>query len=79
MPLWTVVPEEYLLAESPLENASQYEEVDYAGCKILAQAVNETNYQIVRLITTNPNDYLNQELEPGKLISCRKVFEPYRE
>jgi hypothetical protein len=78
MVMWTVVPETSIFSPEPpasspvLENKP--EEIEYAGCKILAQATVAPEYQIVRLISTNPADYLNNKLEPGKIIRYKKIW-----
>jgi hypothetical protein len=83
--MWTIVPEEALfpgkddinINSQSLKNELALEEIEYDGCKVLAQAVFENQYQIVRIISTKTDDYLNNKLEPGKIIQCKKTFEAF--
>jgi hypothetical protein len=76
MVLWTVVPEESIFSaeNTAPELKNKLEEIEYDGCKILAQAKTADEYQIVRIISSNPDNYLNNKLEPGKIIRYKKIW-----
>ncbi len=50
-----------------LEEAVEYVEVNYNGMDILACKTAE-GYVLERIYSTNPNDFLNESLQPGTLL-----------
>lgn len=76
MIIWSVIPYEDIFSESSqnIQANNDVEEINYSNCRVLAKCLNKNEYQIVRLITTDPQDYLNEELEPGRMLFCRKEF-----
>ncbi|MDF2572283.1 MAG: YlzJ-like protein [Sporomusa sp.] len=74
MILWTVVPEELIYANQNQPDIA-YEEIEYSGQKIVAEQISPSEFRITRLLTTNPSDYLANELQPGTIISYKPVFE----
>jgi hypothetical protein len=77
MPDEVLFKEKDKIGNQSLQNEVTLEEIEYDGCKVLAQAVFENQYQIVRIISTKTDDYLNNKLEPGKVIRCKKTFEGF--
>jgi len=67
MILWSIVPDEIVLGNitSPLA----YEEIEYSGMKCLVEKTSPTQCRIVRLLTTDPSDYLQTELQPGTILT----------
>lgn len=47
----------------------QYKEIDYGGAKLLVEPSGGDKYRIIRLLSTNPMDYLRNELQPGTEIN----------
>jgi hypothetical protein len=74
MTLWTIVPEELIFADQN-QMPPVYEEVDCYGQKVMAERLSPTQLRVVRLLSTNPADYLSNELQPGTIISYRPVIE----
>lgn len=70
MIIYTAIPLEQVFSE---DNTSEYEifEMDYQGKKIIAEPINHHQARVVQLISSNPNDYLNPNLAPGKIIFFR--------
>lgn len=51
-------------------NNTEYQELDIGdGRKVLVERVNENQSKIVRLISTNCNDFLDPRYQPGTLIN----------
>ncbi len=67
MLLYTPLPAEQVLEGSDKE--INIEEINYKGIKIQVEDINGKNYKIMRLISSNPNDYLNPEFQPGNMIN----------
>jgi len=70
MILWTVMPIDMVFASSA--PPPQYQEIVYAGTNVLVEKISPTQCRIVRLLTTNPADYLRPEIQPGVILN----FEP---
>ena len=48
-------------------NANQ-ENVYYNGVLVTVERIAVNRYQIVNVLSTDPKDYLREELQPGKMI-----------
>ena len=68
MTLWTIVPEELILGQKP--DMSPYEEIEFAGTKMLVEKIAAGQCRIVRLLSTDPADYLRSELQPGLVLTA---------
>ncbi|KHD86553.1 YlzJ-like family protein [Heyndrickxia ginsengihumi] len=67
MILHTMMPKEMIFPTDSLEFTKQ-EMIAYNGVPILAEQV-EQGYRIIRILSSNPNDYLQAELMPGTLLN----------
>ncbi len=65
MPMDAVFPAE------PFEPV--YEEIEYLGAKMIVEKTAPDHRQIVRIISSNPQDYLRSELQPGQLIKNSRI------
>jgi hypothetical protein len=63
MVIYTVYPPEVVL-EPPQTEEKRYFTVDFEGRTFLLELV-DGQAQIVRLLSANPNDYLNPSWQPG--------------
>ena len=43
--------------------------IDYKDTRVLVQSIQEDQYQIVQLCSTNLQDFLDPELQPGAIIN----------
>lgn len=50
-----------------------YNEIEYLGAKMIVEKISADHCQIVRIISTNPQDYLRSELQPGQLIKNSQI------
>lgn len=66
--IWSIMPIEMLQQVMQQTNV-QYVEVDYNNTHLIAQKINEQECQIIRIISTNPNDYLKADLQPGEILN----------
>jgi hypothetical protein len=67
MIMWTVVPMDIVFYQS--EPPPAYEELIYAGTNMLVEKLSPTQCRIVRILTTNPADYLRPEIQPGTVLN----------
>ncbi len=72
---YTIVPLEYIFEEDePEETESKKQKKDdieikrEGGVSLMVEASPLGQYKITRLISTNPNDYLNPQWQPGAII-----------
>mgnify|MGYP000948418729 CR=1 FL=1 len=66
MLLYTPMPLELVM--EGLDKERNYIELDYDGIKLLVEPLDMTSGKIVRIMSTNPQDYLNSSLSPGAVI-----------
>lgn len=67
MTMHTILPEELIFEGMDLANYD-FSEVNVDGIQMQVQFVNSTQAKIVRLLSGNPNDYLNHSYAPGMLV-----------
>lgn len=70
MLLYTIVPEEIVFKRSEDEIEST-QEIVYGGKKMLVYPVGFKQFQVVQLISSDPNDFLDTELQPGSVITLK--------
>jgi hypothetical protein len=73
MIIYSVMPMEMIMkqAEEP-ENPLRYEEAEVGGIKMLVErTASAPEAKIVRLLSTNPQDFLNPHYMPGQTIHFR--------
>ncbi|MFK2825052.1 YlzJ-like family protein [Bacillus sp. B190/17] len=66
MILYTVMPHEHIYPQA--EQASSLELVSWNGIPLFAER-EEHRYKVVRIISTDPSHYLNEQVTPGQFIS----------
>ena len=67
MILWTVMPLDVVFP--PAENAPSYEEVDVDGTKLIVERLSATEAKVIRIISSNPADFLNPNYQPGTRLT----------
>ncbi len=65
---YSIVPLEIVYAEESSENESQVQEVEIEGVKMVIRMLSSTEAQVERLLSPNPQDYLNPRFYPGSRI-----------
>ncbi len=70
MVMWTIVPDMFLFSkDDPKFLENQYNEIEFSNKILVTRKLNEKQYEIVRIITTDPRDYLNEKIQPGSIIN----------
>lgn len=66
--LYTPLAPEVVLAGMDNEMAS-YQELEVGGVKMLVEQAGPNQCRVVRLLSTNPRDYLREEFQPGTMVN----------
>jgi hypothetical protein len=74
MILWTVIPMEIVLRGVSDEQQPQYEELEYGNARLMVEKTGPSQYRVVRVISTDPTDYLRPEIQPGSKVVFQPVF-----
>ncbi|NLI12655.1 YlzJ-like family protein [Pelotomaculum propionicicum] len=70
MILYTPMQLELVLEGFDKTEYPEYKEIDYKGVRMLVEGAGYGRRRIVKLLSTNPYDYLRPEMTPGSLIEC---------
>jgi hypothetical protein len=73
MILWTIMPEELVFSQEA--NPSPYEEIEFSGAKMMVEKVSVTQCRIVRILSSDPADYLRQDIQPGTVLIAKTTYE----
>lgn len=65
MVLWTVMPDEVIFAQ---DYSPVFEDVEIAGTRMLVEKTAGDEYRVVRLLSTDPQDYLRNDIQPGTVF-----------
>ena len=68
MILYTMMPSELIFPPEEVEQSKQ-QLISYQGISMLVEQTDSEHVQIVRILSSDPQHYLNQELCPGSKIS----------
>lgn len=75
MTMYSVIPEEEIFKGSGEENY-RFVDMTLEGIPLQVQLMGDSHAKIVRLYSTNPNDYLNPRLAPGTVIRFTPAIVP---
>lgn len=67
--LWTVVPPEMIYSQESTARQTSQRLICYNGVHAIVEDLDAERLQIVRILSTEPNDYLNSSLTPGTIIN----------
>ncbi|MGM9924074.1 MAG: YlzJ-like family protein [Bacillus sp. (in: firmicutes)] len=67
MTLYTIIPNEWVLQHGQ-EFSQEQENFYYKGILVTAERVLPFRYRIIKITSTDPNDYLMDEFQPGSYI-----------
>ncbi|SFL39097.1 YlzJ-like family protein [Pelosinus propionicus] len=74
MIFWSILPEEYVFSTNNLLDSSPlYEEIQCNNIKLLVEKMGPTQCKISRLLTTNPQDYLLPDIQPGNILTYKPI------
>lgn len=69
MILYTPLPLEQVL--EGMDKKYNYKEIDVEGVKLLIEPIDIDQGKIVRVISSNPQDFLKPNLSPGSIIKFK--------
>ncbi len=76
--LWTIMPLEAVMEGSGSFQPS-YSEIPWQnGGTLLVEPVGPDRARVIRLISTDPNHYLNPDLQPGNVIGLNMLHRTKR-
>ncbi|OWZ84305.1 YlzJ-like family protein [Natranaerobius trueperi] len=55
------------------DNQQQFHEIEHKGRTVIVEPVNSFQGKVVRLISTDPNDFLDPTYQPGNMISIAGI------
>ncbi|MDI3540703.1 hypothetical protein H0A61_02588 [Koleobacter methoxysyntrophicus] len=58
-----------LVFENIENNYPNFQEIDYNGVKLIVEPFKFNSWKIVRIISSNPYDYMNPLYQPGNIIN----------
>ncbi|MDD4237173.1 MAG: YlzJ-like family protein [Desulfotomaculaceae bacterium] len=70
MILYTPMQLELVLEGFDTTQYPEYRDIEYQGVAMVVESAGFGKQKIVKLLSTNPSDYLKPELAPGSLIDC---------
>lgn len=73
MTLWSILPAELVL--NHIDEIPAYEEIQYNNIKMLVEKISPTQCKINRLLSTNPQDYLHPQIQPGSILTYKPGLE----
>lgn len=68
MILYTIIPIDTIM-EGLGQIQPEYEEISINGITVLVEQLGLTEGRIVRVISTDPQDFLNPSFQPGTMIN----------
>jgi hypothetical protein len=68
MILYTMMPQELVFPVQE-EAYSQQMVVSYQGVPMMVEKMEERSYRIIRIVSTDPQHYLNEYMSPGTKIT----------
>jgi hypothetical protein len=68
MILYTMMPQELIFPNEP-ESLTKQQMVSYQGIPLLVETSGPQHAQVVRILSTDPQHFLNNEICPGAKIS----------
>ncbi|WP_216827933.1 YlzJ-like family protein [Alkalihalobacterium elongatum] len=67
MILYTMLPEEMIFPQDESNYAKQ-QTIPVDGGMLVVEDIGESQYKVVRLISSDPHQYLNENYAPGRII-----------
>lgn len=70
---YSILPEEVVFAETGSDEKKE-KLVEIDGVQVIVRANEDGDYELVQLLSSDPNLFLDPKYEPGKTISLRPGF-----
>lgn len=71
MILYTVFPDEVVLEGEEGEELKRQRFIELDGRQLLIEPSGESQWKIVRLVSSDPQDYLDTRYQPGNIVPLR--------
>lgn len=68
MILHTIVPGELIFQSAEVSEESSEQMFMYAGIPVAAQPLNNEVWQVTKIMSTDPNHFLNADIYPGATL-----------
>ncbi|MEH7250516.1 YlzJ-like family protein [Neobacillus niacini] len=72
MILYTTMPQEFIFP-TEAESITKQQTVTYQGVSLIVEQTDSQNVQVVRILSTDPQHYLDERICPGAKISCASI------
>jgi hypothetical protein len=72
MTMYSIIPEEIIFAGAE-DQQFAFIDMKINGVDVQVEMMNAHQAKIIRLFSSNANDYLNQDLAPGKIIEFQPM------
>jgi hypothetical protein len=69
MIIHSIVPLDVIFSSDTQEDHNEV--IDYGQIKLEVRKIENKDYEVVRIISTNPEDYLKADLQPGSILKAR--------
>jgi len=72
MILYTTMPQEFIYPPEA-ETYTKQQTVTYQGVSLIVEQSDSQNVQVVRILSSDPQHYLDERIYPGAKISCASI------
>ena len=67
--IWSVIPEEIVFSDAAKDKP--FRQVAYNGCQVIVRNHPNGKVEIISLLSSNPQDFLNSKYIPGTIINIK--------
>ncbi|MFZ5943637.1 MAG: YlzJ-like family protein [Bacillota bacterium] len=67
--IYTILPLDLVLKDFTQDKEPSFQNVIYEGVEMQVEPLEWNQFRIIRLLSTNPSHYLDNNLQPGSIIS----------
>lgn len=67
--IYTPYPLDMILEEKDKKEQFNFQNINYQGIDMQVEPLGWNKFRVIRLYSTDPQDFLNDELQPGAIIS----------
>ncbi len=72
MILYTTMPQEFIFP-TEAESFTKQQTVTYQGVSLIVEQMDAQNVQVVRVLSSDPQHFLDERICPGAKISCASI------
>jgi len=67
--MYTTYPMELILEDKSKEHQFNFQDINYQGIDMQVEPLEWNKFRVIRLYSTDPAHYLDNNLQPGSIIS----------